>query len=180
MPILSRQNAGRAKPRLLAAVVLLGLLTVATLLSTIAGAATVTVGASAGTSLSSAKPTATGNSATLTVDGAPVVDSFLRFSVSGLPGPVQRATLNLFATDGSVDGPTLYPAATSWNERKVTWSTRPARTGAAAADVGAISAGTWVSFDVTTLVTGNGTYAFDLATASADESVFSSRTAKIK
>jgi hypothetical protein len=180
MPHSSRQNAGRAKPRLLAAVALLGVALLATLLSTIAGAATVTAGASADTSLSSAAPDATGGSAALTVDGAPVADSFLRFSVSGLPGPVQRATLNLFATDGSADGPMLYAAATSWNERKVTWNTRPARTGAAVADVGVVAPGTWVSFDVTGLVTGNGTYAFDLATASADETVFSSREAKTK
>jgi hypothetical protein len=180
MPILSRQTAGRAKPRPLAAVVLLGLAVVATLLSSIAGAATVTVGASADTSLSSAMPNSTGGGAVLTVDGAPVVDSFLRFSVSGLPGPVQQATLNLFATDGSVDGPALYPAATAWNEKKATWNGRPARTGAAAADVGAVSPGTWVSFDVTTLVTGNGTYAFDLTSASADETVFSSREARIR
>jgi hypothetical protein len=180
MPTVFRRASGPARARCLAVALLLGLAVVATLLSSIAGAATVTVGAVADASLSSATPNATGNGATLTVDGAPVVDSFLRFSVSGLPGPVQRATLNLFATDGSVDGPTLYPAATAWNERKATWNTRPARTGAAAADVGAVSPGTWVSFDVTTLVTGNDTYAFDLATASADETVFSSREAKIK
>ena len=61
----------------------------------------------------------------------------------------------------------------------MTWDTRPARTGAAAADVGTVAPGTWVSFDVTALVTGNGTYAFDLATASADETVFSSRETKV-
>src|SRR5205807_487478 len=81
---------------------------------------------------------------------------------------------------GSVDGPALYPAATAWNERKATWNTRPARTGVAGADVGAVAPGTWVSFDVTALVTGNGTYAFDLATSSADETVFSSRAARIR
>jgi hypothetical protein len=180
MRTVFRRAFGRTKRRLTAVAVLAGLAVTATLLSSVAGAATVTVNASADTSLSSATANATGSSAALTVDGSPAIDSFLRFSVSGLPGPVQRATLNLFATDGSVDGDVLYPAATSWNERKVTWNTRPARTGAAAATVGAVSAGTWVSFDVTSLVTGNGTYAFDLATASADSTVFASRETKTK
>src|SRR5256885_1376935 len=78
------------------------------------------------------------------------------------------------------DGPALYPAATSGNGRKVTWNTHPARTGPVAADVGAVSAGTWVAFDVTALVVGNGTYAFDLAGPSADETVFASRETRVK
>jgi len=170
----------KGKRRFRGSAVLLGVAVAATVLSSIAGATATTVGASADMSLSSANPTGTGNGPSLTVDGAPVADSYLRFSVSNLGGPVQRATLNLFATDGSADGPAVYPAATSWNERKATWATRPARTGAAVADAGAVAAGTWVSYDVTALVTGNGTYAFDLATSSADETVFSSREAKAK
>src|SRR5689334_3070856 len=114
------------KRRLAGVAVLLGLAMTTTQLSSIAGAATVTAGAAADVSLSSATPTATGNGPSLTVDGAPVADSYLRFSVGSLAGPVQQATLNVFATNGSVDGPAVYPAATSWNERKVTWNTRPA------------------------------------------------------
>src|SRR5436309_10054661 len=179
-PADARRARRPVRARCLAVATAAALAVVAMLLASIAGAASTTVGAGADVSLSSAAPNTVGNGPALTVDGAPLVDSYLRFSVSGLGGTVQKATLNLFATDGSVDGPALYPAATAWNERKATWNTRPARTGVAGADVGAVAPGTWVSFDVTALVTGNGTYAFDLATSSADETVFSSREAKIR
>ena len=105
------------------------------------------------------------------------IESFLRFTVSGVPaGSVRSVKLRLRSTsDGTADGPAVYTTATNWSETTVNWNTRPAPTSAATDDKGAIPANTWVEYDVTPLVTGNGTYSFRLATSSTDGVFFSSR-----
>jgi hypothetical protein len=109
----------------------------------------------------------------------PDVESYLRFSVSGLSGgPVQDARLRLWATSATTNGPAAYSTATAWTEAGtggITWSTRPARTSPATDDKASVSAGTWVEFDVTSLVTGNGTFSFVLAGTSTDGLDLSSR-----
>ena len=62
-----------------------------------------------------------------------------------------------------------------WSETAINWNTRPARTSAATDDKGAIPVNTWVEYDVTPFVTGNGTYSFNLATTSNDGIDFYSR-----
>ena len=107
--------------------------------------------------------------------GDPEVDSYLRFSVTGLSGLVTSAKVRLYATSPSVDGPSLYAAGDDWSERAVTWQNRPSRLGGVLADAGVVVPGQWVEYDVTPVVTGVGTYSFELATASSDGANFSSR-----
>ena len=57
----------------------------------------------------------------------------------------------------------------------MTWATRPARLGTAIVDVGAMNTLGWYEFDVTSAITGDGTYSFDLASTSSDAMKFSSR-----
>ena len=79
--------------------------------------------------MAKAKPTTNfGTTPTLDVDGSPVIESYLRFPVTGLTGTVRRATLRLWVTDKSVDGPAVYPTGTAWTETGITWNTpsRPA------------------------------------------------------
>ena len=118
-----------------------------------------------------------GSSGSLRVDGAsdPDVESYLRFTVSGLTGPVQRGTLRLFAFTGTSDGPAVYGAGNSWSESGITWSNRSARTTAAVADKGAIAKNSWVEYDVTSLVSGDGTFTFVLVATSTDGVDFYSR-----
>jgi uncharacterized repeat protein (TIGR01451 family) len=113
----------------------------------------------------------------LRTDGGsdPDVDSYLRFPVTGITGPVQTAKLRVWATSATVDGPAAYGAGNDWNESDMNWSNRPVRTSGANDDKGAIGAGFWVEYDVKPLVTGNGTFSFDLATTSTDEVDFASR-----
>jgi uncharacterized repeat protein (TIGR01451 family) len=113
----------------------------------------------------------------LATDGGtdPDVESLVRFAVAGITGPVQTAKLRVWATSATVDGPAAYGAENAWTETGVNWDNRPARTSAATDDVGAIGTGTWVEYDVQPLVVGNGTYTFNLATASTDEIEFTSR-----
>jgi hypothetical protein len=113
----------------------------------------------------------------LRVDGGgdPEVHSHLRFVVSGVAGPVTRAKLRLYATAETTDGPAVYRTEGQWDEGSINWNNRPARVGDAVADVGPIAAGTWVEYDVTPVVTGDGTYDFVLAGLSTDAVNFDSR-----
>ena len=94
-------------------------------------------------------------------------ETLLRFAAT-VPGPVRSARLVLHAAGRTADGPAVYPAAADWLERGVTWSSRPARGGPAAADTGAIETGDAVIWDVTSLVGGTGPASFLLASASPD------------
>ena len=106
------------------------------------------------------------------------VETFLRFTVTGAPaGTVQSAKLRLYNYNGTADGPAVYTTNTSWSETTLNWNTRPARTSAASGDKGAIPVNTWVEYDVTAFVTGNGTYSFTLATTSNDGIDFYNREA---
>lgn len=112
----------------------------------------------------------------LRVDAGPSKESYLRFTTQGLTAPVTSATLRLYATNGSADGPGLYRVSdSSWSESTLTWNNRPARASTATSDLGRISTGTWVEYDVTPLVTGNGTFSFALAGPSTDGTDFTSR-----
>ncbi len=100
---------------------------------------------------------------------------YIRFRVTGLTGPVRRATLGLWVTNRTQDGPRVRPTSTAWSESRLTWHNRPVPTGPAVADAGALAAGTWAEFDVTSLVQGNGPCAFLLRSTSGDAFGASSR-----
>ena len=149
----------------------------ATLSLPAASAATLTYSASADARVEEARPTANYATSGLRVDAAsdPDVETFVRFSVSGVGGPVLKATLRLFATSGTVDGPAVYPTSSSWSESAITWASRPARAGASTDDRAKISKSAWVAYDVTPLVSGNGAFGFTLGGTSTDGVDFTSR-----
>jgi hypothetical protein len=125
-----------------------------------------------------AEPTANyGDTSQLLVDGGaePDVESYLLFA--GVDAPVQQATLRLWVQPdgGSVDGPEISATGLDWRERDLTWETRPRPTGGVLDDVGPLTGGTWVTYDVTAAMNGNGAIAFVLLPQSDDGSVFDSR-----
>ena len=104
------------------------------------------------------------------------MESYIRFSVSGVSGSVQSAKLRVYSTTNATrNGPAVYAAGSSWTETGITWNNRPARTSAAFDNKGAIATSTWTDYTVTSLVPGNGTYTFVLVGDSTDDVVFSSR-----
>jgi fibronectin type 3 domain-containing protein len=107
--------------------------------------------------------------------GSTPEESFLRFTVGGLAGGVQGAKLRTFAYTGTSDGPAVHTTTNSWNEGTITWNTRPLPTSTPRDDKGAIASNSWVEYDVTPFVTGNGTYSFTLATTASDGVDFRSR-----
>ena len=120
-----------------------------------------------------------GSAKKLEVDGASgsggtLVEALVRFDVSGVSGAVSSARLRVYVTNRSSSGPEVFRSATTWVESGVTWNNRPARFGAAVADVGSIGKG-WLEIDVTSAVTGNGLHSFTFAPTSTDGADFYSR-----
>ena len=118
-----------------------------------------------------------GTSTTLRTDGGsdPDVETYLRFNATGVTGPVTSAKLRLRTGTDTADGPAVY--GTDWTglESAINWNNRPARTSAATDDKGRIGSSTWVEYDVTSLVAGDGAHSFVLAQSSSDGIDYRSR-----
>ena len=106
---------------------------------------------------------------------SPGEESYIRFSISGVTGTVQNATLRLFVTNGSSNGPSIYATDNSWTETGITWNNRPAPTTGALANVDAMTTGTWTEYDLSGYVTGDGTYNFVFLPDSTNGVRFDSR-----
>ncbi len=98
-------------------------------------------------------------------DASPILNSYVRFSVSGLGGlPVTRALLRLYVNAGSSSGAkALAVADNTWGESTITYSNAPPM-GSIIATSGALTAGTWVTLDVSPYVTAEGAYSFGIIT----------------
>jgi hypothetical protein len=122
-----------------------------------------------------------GLAASLNTNGAPGFrqESYITFSPAGLSGTVTSAKVRFYVSYGSVDGPGIYATSGTWTERGLTWANRPPRSETALADVGAIGPGTWIEYDVSSVVTGDGTYSFALAQISWDSTGVNSREAAV-
>jgi hypothetical protein len=128
-----------------------------------------------------------GLASTLRVDSSPNKSVYLRFNVTGVSRPVQNAKLRLFvATNGGNGGGPLggdvfatsnnyANTTTPWTETGLNWNNAPAITGTALASSGAVAENTWVEFDVTSAVTGNGTVVLGLKAMSTDEVRYTSK-----
>lgn len=118
-----------------------------------------------------------GASSALRVDGGsdPDVESYLRFTVTGATGTIQSAKLRVYSTSSSANGPTVYATGGSWTESGITWNTRPSRTTGALDDRSLVAANAWLEYDLTSLITGDGTYNLVLALDNSDGISLSSR-----
>ena len=129
----------------------------------------------------SAPTTNYGTSTNLQADGDAGVRqaSYIRFNASGIIGPIQNVKLRVFCTtNGTTNGPAVYLSDNNWIESGaggITWNTQPALLGGVVDNVGAFGTSTWVEYNVTSMVTGNGTYTFALVADSTDGVTFSSR-----
>jgi hypothetical protein len=122
-----------------------------------------------------------GTKTALIVDGSDDPrEVYLRFAVN-TAGTLRKAVLRLYVTDGSKDGPRLYQAANStWTESGLTWNNRPGTIGPVLGNLGKVNDKVWVEYDVTALVTSNGTYSFVLVGDSTESIEFASRESSNK
>ena len=108
-------------------------------------------------------------------DGSlPAKQAFVRFAVSGLAGSVTQATLRVYVTNGTPNGPAVYRTG-AWPKKALTWARRPAVLSGPRDDRAQLVPGTWVEWDVTPWVTGNDAYRFALKGGAADTLELASR-----
>ncbi len=126
-------------------------------------------------------PTANyGTASQLRADGSPVTTSYLRFSVSGLGGSVAQATLRVYANSALDTGiAARRVVSNTWSESTLTYDNAPAP-GTLIASSNVISANTWVTWDVSSYVVGNGTYSFALSSSNLTALSMASREATNK
>ena len=118
-----------------------------------------------------------GSDITLFTDNSPVKNFLLKFNVTGVNGrPVRSAKLRLFNTDPSGKGGDFYRVTdNSWQEGTVNWSNAPVATTTQLATLGAVQINTWYEVDLTSLITGDGTYSLRVSSISSDGAGYSSK-----
>ena len=98
--------------------------------------------------------------------------------MAGLTGQIVSAKLRTWITDGSSNGPAAYLTG-PFSETTLTWANRPATQGTATDDKGKLPANAYADYDVTRLISGNGTYYLTTVATSSDGTDAASReTAK--
>ena len=119
--------------------------------------------------VNSASPTTNyGLNTALRADGSPDVHSYVRFTLTGLAGStVTRARLLFYMNSGSSSYlQALGVADNTWGETTINYNNAPPL-GAAIGNSGVATIATWVTIDVTSYITGNGTYNFGVITPGA-------------
>lgn len=169
--------AGRALGCALAAVLLLAV-TVAAAPTTASGA-TLTLTAVADSYVRSDQSSTNFGTATqLASNGSTTTTkiSYIRFDVTGLSGPPASATLSYYSQSTGTTKTAVRLVTGAWDEYTVTYANRPSY-GAIISTTGALTAGTWASADVSSVVTGNGSYSFALTTTATASRYADSREA---
>ena len=101
--------------------------------------------------------------------------SYLKFVVAGLTAAPTSARIRLWVTDASTNGGSCFPVGNTWTETGITWSNAPTIPGTAVSGIGAAPLGTWVECNVSSVVTGNGTFSFALSGGGNDAAIYASR-----
>jgi hypothetical protein len=106
----------------------------------------------------------------------PQMRAYLRFDVKGLSGAVAKVTLRIYAMSSSNSGFEVHSVANNnWDEYAINYRNAPSVSSNVVATSGAVSAGNWVSVDVTSLVGGSGTVSIALAAAGRGQVTYASR-----
>jgi len=124
------------------------------------------------TYIASGSPTTNyGPATTLQVDNSPIKHFLIKFDVSGLNGQqVTSAKLRLYNLDASSKGGDFYAVSdNSWQEETLTWNNAPVALTTLLASLGSVSANNWYEVDLTSLITGDGTYSQRISSTSSDE-----------
>lgn len=116
-----------------------------------------------------------GTASVLNIRGSssPYYRTYLKFGVSGLSGTVMSAILRLWVSDTSVDYGQVGSVSNSWTETGLTWNNQPSMPMTFLTVAGPENG--YVTIDVTTEITGNGTYSFGIQSLSSDLAAFGSR-----
>ena len=118
-----------------------------------------------------------GGSSKIEVDNSPVTHGLMRFTVSGVgTSVVMSAKLRLYDVNPSNTGGSFYPVPDNgWTESGVTWNAAPTAGATPVATLGPVTSDTWYEVDVTSLITGDGTYCLRVTTPSSDGADYTSK-----
>jgi hypothetical protein len=116
---------------------------------------------------------------------APLYNTYLKFDLSGISGPIESARLRLFAYDGSPNGGSIYlvsndyqGSSTPWTEAGLNWNNAPIIGGSPLSTYTAnIPNNTWVEYDVTAAITGDGIISFAISSTTSNSLLFFSSEA---
>ena len=121
--------------------------------------------------------TACGSAASLNIDGVPAKDLLFKFVVSGIGSqPVLSAKLKLTVdTNGGGGGSFFRVADNSWTESTANWNNAPAISDMTPiASLGTVSPGVTYEVDLSSYITGDGTYSMRVTSASDDSAYYRS------
>ncbi len=132
--------------------------------------------ASADAYVASAKPNTNYGGSTVLKVRDKVYRSFVKFAVTGLSGPPSSARLRLWVTNPSTAGGGVYKVSNSWTQSGITWNNAPViGSSPRLAKVGVTTTGTWVEVDVTSAITGNGSFTFRISGGNTNQAEYSTR-----
>src|SRR6185369_17009553 len=108
---------------------------------------------------------------------------YLRFTVAGI-GSLTVESVKLRMTAGSASasssnlgGEIHRVSDNTWSEANTTYSNRPSHDATVIASAGTVAANALIDFDLTSVITADGTYNFALVTTSSDDVIYQSREA---
>jgi RHS repeat-associated protein/CSLREA domain-containing protein len=118
-----------------------------------------------------------GTAIALQTDNSPIKDFLLKFTVSGVNGQsITSAKIRLYNVDSATKGGDFYPVANNtWQQSTVTWNNAPAAGSTLLASLGSVSPNTWYEVDITSLITGDGTYSLRVSSTSSNGADYSSK-----
>jgi len=86
---------------------------------------------------------------------------------------IKDVKLSLYGTNGSSLGPSIHAAANTWSETNVTGNNAP-EAGALVAEIAAVTSRSWHEVDLSSYITGDGTYSLRVVPRSSNGSDFGS------
>jgi hypothetical protein len=118
----------------------------------------------------------------LSADNDSEKNTFIRINVSGVVGPVTSAVLkltvpNITRADSDSGGRVRSIACNTWTENGLTFSNQPSITGTPGPDVGPVTQGQTVTFNLGGIITGNGTFCVVITSDSSNGVDYNSREA---
>jgi len=137
---------------------------------------------SADASVGEARPRARhGRSRRLTVDGAPIARTYMRFDARHVTGRVTRATLWLYAITGSKAGFSVHGVARrAWRESRLAYVNAPRVSRRIAARSGPVQARTWTRVEASSIVRGRQRFTLSLTSGGRRALRFASRESRRK
>ncbi|GAB3666019.1 hypothetical protein GCM10027596_32910 [Nocardioides korecus] len=174
------RHPARGPARTLVLVLLACLLGLAPLvLASQASAAPITIKAAADSYVRSDTPDANYGSKYVLATSAlsattPTSNSYLRFDVSGLTGAPAKVVLRLYSYAASTTGVQVSTSSSSWTESGITFTNAPG-VGSTVGTMSNLAVNAWSELDVTSAITGNGSYTLVVTTTSTANKQLASR-----